>query len=56
VDPDAAHLFNKASCLRLIRALAIEMHEDWIEAARYLNTDFSEEHRHAMRFNLSDAA
>lgn len=27
------------SCLRLIRALAVEIHEDWIEATRYLNMD-----------------
>lgn len=30
---------NGASCLRLIRALAVEMHENWIEAMRYLNMD-----------------
>src|SRR5215471_9707153 len=28
---------NVGSCLRLIRALAVEIHEDWIEATRYLN-------------------
>ncbi len=28
---------NAASCLRLIRALAVEMHENWIEATRRLN-------------------
>lgn len=28
---------NTASCLRLVRALAVEMHENWIEAIRYLN-------------------
>jgi transposase-like protein len=28
---------NTASCLRLVRALAVEMHENWIEATRYLN-------------------
>ena len=30
---------NEASCLRLVRALAAEIHEDWIEATRYLNMD-----------------
>ncbi len=25
---------NAASCLRLVRALAVEIHEDWIEATR----------------------
>ena len=33
------------SCLRLIRALAVETHENWIEATRYLNMDFLKEHR-----------
>lgn len=28
---------NEESCLRLIRALAIETHENWLEASRYLN-------------------
>ena len=47
---------NEASCLRLIRALAIEIHEDWIEATRYLNMDILEEHKKLMRFNHLDAA
>jgi putative transposase len=34
---------NAASCLRLSRALAIEMHENWIEATRYLNMDLLRE-------------
>jgi Transposase, Mutator family len=28
---------NADSCLRLIRALAVETHENWLEAHRYLN-------------------
>jgi transposase-like protein len=28
---------NGEACLRLIRALAVEMHENWIEAIRYLD-------------------
>src|SRR6201996_2014667 len=28
---------NTESCLRLVRALAVEMHENWLEAIRYLN-------------------
>lgn len=28
---------NADSCLRLVRALAVETHEDWLEASRYLN-------------------
>lgn len=36
---------NTASCLRLIRALAVEMHENWIEAVRYLNMEYLREHK-----------
>ena len=28
---------NAESCLRLVRALTVEVHEDWLEANRYLN-------------------
>lgn len=28
---------NEESCLRLIRALAVETHENWLEANRYLD-------------------
>jgi transposase-like protein len=36
---------NEASCLRLVRALAVEMHENWIEATRYLNMELLTEHK-----------
>jgi len=36
---------NAASCLRLVRALTVEMHENWIEAIRYLNMDLLKEHK-----------
>jgi putative transposase len=36
---------NAASCLRLVRALAVEMHENWIEAIRYLNMGDLKEHK-----------
>jgi putative transposase len=36
---------NAASCLRLVRALAVEMHENWLEAHRYLNMDDLCEHK-----------
>jgi putative transposase len=36
---------NAASCLRLIRALAVEIHEDWIEQNRYLNMELLREHK-----------
>lgn len=44
---------NAASCLRLIRALAVETHEQWLEANRYLNMDFLKEQR---KLKLSLAA
>ena len=30
---------NTASCCRLVRALAVETHENWLEAHRYLNME-----------------
>lgn len=36
---------NAASCLRLIRALTVEIHEDWIEQHRYLNMECLREHK-----------
>jgi putative transposase len=36
---------NTASCLRLSRALAVEIHEGWLEATRYLNMDHLKEHK-----------
>jgi putative transposase len=34
---------NAESCLRLIRALCVETHENWLEAHRYLNMDYLRE-------------
>src|ERR1700733_1896647 len=39
---------NAQSCLRLVRALAVEMHENWLEAMRYLNMDHLREHKKQM--------
>ncbi len=36
---------NAASCCRLIRALAVETHENWLEAHRYINMDDLREHK-----------
>jgi transposase-like protein len=36
---------NRAACSRLIRALAVEMHENWIEATRYLNMEYLKEQK-----------
>jgi transposase-like protein len=38
---------NEASCLRLVRALAVEQHEEWLEGARYLDMDPLREQRKA---------
>lgn len=36
---------NAASCLRLVRALAEETHENWIEEPRYLDMSLLKEHK-----------
>lgn len=36
---------NPQSCLRLVRALAVEIHENWLEVTRYLNMDHLREHK-----------
>jgi len=44
---------NEASCLRLVRALAVEQHERWQEDHRYLNMTYLKE---AQRERLKTAA
>ena len=44
---------NAASCLRLIRALAVEIHEDWVEATRYLNMEVLKEQLKEQRRELA---
>ena len=36
---------SPASCLRLIRARAVETHEEWLESPRYLNMEDLREHK-----------
>src|SRR5215467_133892 len=36
---------NMESCLRLVRALAVETHENWLEGTRYLNMQHLFEHK-----------
>jgi transposase-like protein len=36
---------NAESCLRLVRALAVETHENWLEGTRYLNMEHLREQR-----------
>ena len=47
---------NQASCLRLIRALAVEIHEDWVEAIRYLNMEVLKEQLKGQRREMAPAA
>jgi len=47
---------NSASCLRLVRALAAEIHDGWIEADRYLDMSLLEEHKRERLRALADAA
>lgn len=47
---------NQASCLRLVRALAAEIHEDWIEAIRYLDMEALQEQNKQRLRQLEQAA
>jgi putative transposase len=47
---------NAESCLRLVRALAVEIHENWVEATRYLNMGDLEEHKKEMMRKIDQAA
>ena len=47
---------NTASCLRLVRALTAETHEEWLEATRYLNMDHLREHKKEAIRALEQAA
>ncbi len=47
---------NAESCLRLVRALAVEVHENWIEGTRYLNMELWHEHQKELRRQMEVAA
>src|ERR1700730_13315499 len=47
---------NEASSLRLLRALAVEIHENWLETPRYLNMEALREQRKTELGNLLAAA
>lgn len=47
---------NTASCLRLVRALAVELHEEWVEATRYLDMEALKEQLKEQRRDLAPAA
>lgn len=46
---------SEESCLRLVRALCVETHEDWLEATRYLNMGELKEHKKAALHNAEAA-
>ena len=46
---------NEASCLRLVRALTVEYHEEWLEGTRYLNMDFWREHKKTLHLKVAAA-
>ena len=47
---------NAASCLRLTRALAVEIDEDWVEATRYLDMEVLRDQLRERRRELQPAA
>lgn len=47
---------DEESCLRLVRALAVEIHEEWMEATRYLNMNELKEHQKEIRLELEKHA
>jgi putative transposase len=48
---------NEASVLRLVRALAVEIHENWLETPRYLIMEaLREQQRNSQRTSLLTAA
>lgn len=47
---------NAESCLRLVRALAVEVHEDWMEGTRYLNMELLREHKKEVLHHAAQAA
>lgn len=47
---------NEAACLRLVRALAVETHEGWLEAHRYLNMEYLRETKKAKMLKISEVA
>ncbi|MEM4248473.1 MAG: transposase, partial [Candidatus Nanoarchaeia archaeon] len=46
---------DEASCLRLIRALAVELHEKWLNEPRYLNMELLKEKRKEGKLDIKVA-
>ena len=56
-QPHAVRVFpSDVNCLRPIRALTVEIQEDWPGATRCLSMGLFEEHEKAMRFTPNGAA
>ena len=47
---------DEGSCLRLVRAVAAEQHEEWMEGSRYLNADLLREQLKPMKTTMPIAA
>ncbi len=47
---------DEASCMRLIRAVAAEQHEEWLEGSRYVNLEPLREQASTMKTNYLKAA
>jgi len=47
---------DEPSCLRLVRAVAAEQHEEWLEGSRYVNVEPLREQAQPMKKELSRAA
>jgi putative transposase len=47
---------DEASCLRLVRAIAAEQHEEWLEGSRYVNVEPLREQAQPKRKELARAA
>ena len=47
---------DEASCLRLVRAVAAEQHEEWMEGSRYLNAQLLREQSKPMKTTMAIAA
>jgi putative transposase len=47
---------DEASCLRLVRAVAAEQHEEWMEGSRYLNAELLREQINSMKERSAIAA
>ncbi len=47
---------DEASCLRLVRAVAAEQHEEWMEGSRYLNAELLREHLNSVSRVIMKAA